>query len=389
MTRKYDFDNIVERRGSGCIKYDDRSVFDNTDVIPLWIADMDFEAPDFIYDAIMRRAEHRVYGYGMRTDEYYDAIEGWIWRRNGWAISRDWIDFTPGVVSGFVFALRTVSAEGDGVVIMPPVYPPFAAQISANGRRVVPNPLKYENGAYAIDFDDLDAKLGDASALLLCNPHNPTGRVFTRDELTRIVELCRKHSVAIVSDEIHSDLVFAPHKHTHIASICGDDVKCVTLLAPTKTFNIAGLSTSVAITMREDVRTALRTEIERYHVGQGNVFGTAALIAAYNHGEEWLEQMLSYVKGNMEETVRFFESEMPEVKTYVPEGTYLMWLDMRGLGMEPDALREFLIHNAGVGLNDGCTFGDEGCGFVRMNVATSRALVRKALEQMRDAWRAR
>ena len=271
---RYNFDDIIDRRGSGCVKYDDLSAFGNANVIPLWIADMDFEAPEFICQAIARRAAHRVFGYGMRTDAYYAAITNWVERRNGWHIDREWIDFTPGVVAGFVFALRALSAEGDGIVIMPPVYPPFAAQIKANGRRVVENPLIPEKGYYRIDYDDLDRKLAEATVLLFCNPHNPTGRVFTAEELRRVADLCRKHDVAIVSDEIHSDLIFAPCRHTHIASLCAEGQRCITLIAPTKTFNIAGLSTSAAITPDPAAREALRTELGRYHVDQGNIFGT-------------------------------------------------------------------------------------------------------------------
>lgn len=386
---KYDFDHIVDRRGSGCVKYDDRSAFGNADIIPLWIADMDFEAPDFICDAIARRAAHRVFGYGMRNESYYRAIMSWVKRRNGWDIDGSWLDFTPGVVAGFVFALRALSAPGDGIVIMPPVYPPFAAQIKANDRRVVENPLVPEAGNYRIDFDDLDRKLEQATVLLLCNPHNPTGRVFTTQELTRIAALCRKHGVHIVSDEIHSDLVFAPGRHTHIGALCTEGQKCITLIAPTKTFNIAGLSTSTAITPDPAARQALRTELGRYHVEQGNVFGTAALIAAYNDGEEWLDQMLEYVHANMEFALRFFRERLPQIEAHIPEGTYLLWLDLRGLGMEHEELLRFMAHEAGVGLNDGSAFGPQGRGFMRMNMATSRALIEQALRQIETAWEAR
>ena len=386
---RYNFDDIIDRRGSGCVKYDDLSAFGNANVIPLWIADMDFEAPEFICQAIARRAAHRVFGYGMRTAAYYAAITNWVERRNGWHIDREWIDFTPGVVAGFVFALRALSAEGDGIVIMPPVYPPFAAQIKANGRRVVENPLIPEKGYYRIDYDDLDRKLAEATVLLFCNPHNPTGRVFTAEELRRVADLCRKHDVAIVSDEIHSDLIFAPCRHTHIASLCAEGQRCITLIAPTKTFNIAGLSTSAAITPDPAAREALRTELGRYHVDQGNIFGTAALIAAYNEGEEWLGQMLDYVHGNMEFTVRFLAEHLPEIRTAIPEGTYLMWLDLRGLGLGHEELLRFMAREAGVGLNDGAAFGVQGRGFMRMNMATSRALIETALLQIEAAWRSR
>ena len=302
---------------------------------------MDFEAPEFICQAIARRAAHRVFGYGMRTDAYYAAITNWVERRNGWHIDREWIDFTPGVVAGFVFALRALSAEGDGIVIMPPVYPPFAAQIKANGRRVVENPLIPEKGYYRIDYDDLDRKLAEATVLLFCNPHNPTGRVFTAEELRRVADLCRKHDVAIVSDEIHSDLIFAPCRHTHIASLCAEGQRCITL------------------------------------------------IAAYNEGEEWLGQMLDYVHGNMEFTVRFLAEHLPEIRTAIPEGTYLMWLDLRGLGLGHEELLRFMAREAGVGLNDGAAFGVQGRGFMRMNMATSRTLIKTALLQIEAAWQSR
>ncbi len=218
---KYDFDKIVDRAGTGCLKYDQREQMFGTDgVLPMWIADMDMEVPPFIIDAIIKRANHRVLGYQMRCEPYYDAIIDWVKRRNGWEIEREWINFTPGVVAGFSFAMRALTAEGDGVVINPPVYPPFAAQIKANGRKVVNSPLVVKDGKYRFDFDDLDRKLAGAKVLLFCSPHNPTGRVFSREELTRVGELCCKHNVYIVSDEIHSDLAHKPHKHIHIASIC-------------------------------------------------------------------------------------------------------------------------------------------------------------------------
>lgn len=386
---QYNFDTIVDRRGSCCIKNDDCiSAFGTDDLLPMWIADMDFPAPGFITEAIERRAAHPVYGYGIRDGHYYDAIIDWVGRRNGWKIEREWIDFAPGVVAGFVFAFRALSGEGDGIAILPPTYPPFAAQIAANDRRVVNSPMKFNGESYEIDFEDLDRRLDDAAVLLFCNPHNPTGRVFTREELDRVGQLCCEHDVMIVSDEIHSDLVQKPYHHIHIASLRPEYAeRTVTLIAPTKTFNIAGLSTSVAIAPGEETRRRLRRELDRYHVDQGNVFGTAALVAAYNEGEQWLDELLEYVGGNMELVCSFFRDNMPEVKCRPSQGTYLMWLDFRGLGMTHERLREFLVCRARVGLNDGELFGKEGRGFMRINLATSRAMVREALDRILHAWR--
>ena len=259
---------------------------------------------------------------------------------------------------------------------MPPVYPPFAAQIKANGRRVVENPLIPEKGYYRIDYDDLDRKLAEHGTALLqsTQPHRPRIHCGGAAQSSRPVPETRCRDS---EREIHSDLIFAPCRHTHIASLCAEGQRCITLIAPTKTFNIAGLSTSAAITPDPAAREALRTELGRYHVDQGNIFGTAALIAAYNEGEEWLGQMLDYVHGNMEFTVRFLAEHLPEIRTAIPEGTYLMWLDLRGLGLGHEELLRFMAREAGVGLNDGAAFGVQGRGFMRMNMATSRTLSKR------------
>lgn len=387
----YDFDTIVKRAGSSCIKYDTlKETFGTEDVLPMWIADMDFPAAPFIMDAIMRRAMHPCFGYGIREDDYYNAIINWVERHNHWNIEKGWIDFTPGVVAGFSFAIRALTAEGDGVLIMPPTYPPFAAQIKANGRKVVCCPMANREGHFEIDFELLDQKLAEAKAILFCNPHNPTGRVFTEEELRRVGELCLKHNVNIISDEIHSDLIQKPYHHTHLASLSEALAeRTVTLIAPTKTFNIAGLSTSVMITPGEALRAKVREELNRYHIDQGNLFGTTTLIAAYNEGDEWLEQLLDYIAGNMQLVSDFFAEKMPEVVARKSEGTYMMWLDFRGLGMTHEELCKFLAEEAHVGLNDGASFGEEGRGFMRINLATSREMVQTALDRIYNAWSSR
>ncbi len=387
----YDFDRIAEREGTNCEKYDHRAeVFGRGDVIPLWVADMDFEAPPFVVEAMRRRLEHPVFGYTFRGDTFHDAVTAWIARRNGWTVEREWIDFTPGVVAGFTFAIRALTDQGDGVVIQPPVYPPFAQVVKANGRKVVDNPLKLNGGRYEIDFDDLDRKLAGARVLLFCNPHNPTGRVFSREELIRVGELCERHGVAVISDEIHSDLIQKPYRHTHLASLSPWLAEhTVTFVAPSKTFNLAGLSTSVAITPGDALRRRLRAELDRLHVAQGNVFGTVALEAAYTYGDEWLDQLNAYIGGNKDYVADFLACNLPSVGTFPLEGTYLMWLDFRQWGMTQKELSDFLVNEAYLGLNDGAYFGSEGQGFMRLNLGTSRRVIAAAMKQLKEAYEKR
>ncbi len=384
---KYNFDRTPSRKGSDCVKFDAcPAVFGRGDVIPLWIADMDFEVAPCIIEAMRLRLEHPVFGYGLRNGGFYGAINGWLRERNGWEVQREWISFTPGVVAGFTFAIRALSEPGEGVVIQPPVYPPFAASIKSSGRRVVTNPLLRTDEGWQIDFEDLDRKLSDARLLLLCNPHNPTGRVFTREELERIGELCRKHNVVVISDEIHSDLIQKPYRHIHIASLSDDmAARTVTLVAPSKTFNIAGLSTSVAIVQDDSLRRRFRGQLESVHVDQGNIFGTVALEAAYTNGADWLEELIEYVGGNMDYVIGFLKENLQQIKTWRSQSTYMLWLDMSGLGMSQADLMHFLIFQAGLGLNDGMEFGKEGTGFVRLNVGTSRAVLQQAMQQLKEA----
>lgn len=381
---KYDFDRKVVREGSRCEKYDSRKeIFGRADVIPLWVADMDFEVAPFITEAILRRASHPVYGYEFRGKSFYESAVGWMARRHGWTTQPEWMSFTPGVVSGLVCAMRAVTAEGDGVVIQPPVYPPFARVTRSNGRQLVENPLRETPNGYEMDFEDLDRKLAGAKALLFCNPQNPTGRVFTREELERVGELCVKHDVILISDEIHCDLIQSPHRHVHIASLSEEVARrTITLVAPSKTFNTAGLSTSLAVIPDDSLRCRFRAEFDKIHIDQGNAFGAAALEAAYTYGDEWLDQLLDYVRGNMEYVVEFLGRNLPSVKTRLSEGTYMMWLDFRSWGLTADDLWHFLVFDAGLGLNDGARFGTGGECFMRINLATRHAVVEQALSQL-------
>lgn len=382
----YDFDQIVDRTNVLCEKWGRREeIFGREDIIPLWVADMDFGVSEPIQQAIKRRAEHPTYGYSFRDDDYYNAVISWVDRRNGWSVDRQDVSFVPGVVVGFTLAINAFSCAGDGVVINTPVYPPFARMIRANGRKVVESPLVDVNGRFEFDFEDLDRKLQDAKVLLFCNPHNPTGRVFTREELMKVGQLCLKHNVKIVSDEIHSDIVYTPHKHIHIASLSEQiaDIT-MTLIAPSKTFNVPGLSTSVMIITNDTLRRAYRKEYDKLHIDQGNIFGSVVLKAAYGCSEEWLDQLLSYLQGNRDYIVDFIEENLPQLRCFNPEGTFLIWIDCREMGLDHDSLNRFLVEKAGLGLNEGLMFGQQGECCVRLNFATRRDLLKEALNRLKD-----
>ena len=388
-TFDYKFNSIPDRRGTGTLKFDAREhVFGSPEVIPMWIADMDFECPAPIGEAIRRRAEHNVYGYDFGGERCASSVVGWLARRSGWSARPEWMRFSTGVVSGLGFAIRAFTLPGDGVVIQPPVYAPFRMMTEVNGRRVVNNPLLPTADSFEMDFDDLDRKLSGARAIILCNPHNPVGRVFTEDELRRVGELCEKHDVTIISDEIHSDLILAPYRHIHIAAIEEGRFapRTVTFIAPSKTFNIAGLATSAAVMSSDEMRAAWDAEYGRSHIPDGTTFGHIALRAAYDECEGWLEELLVYLRGNVDYVRSFIAANIPAVRTHRQEGTYLMWLDFRELGFASHGkLMEWLVREAGLGLSSGADFGREGIGFARVNIATNRATLEKAMQQLAAA----
>lgn len=381
----YNFDEVVDRTNTSCIKWDARqNVFGNPDVLPLWVADMDFRSPHFVIDAIAKRLTHPVLGYTLRPDSYFEAIIGWVKRRNGWSIERDWIAHCPGVVPGLNVAVLAYTNPGDRIVIQTPVYPPFFDAINHNGRTLVENPLKVANGRFVIDFEDLDQKLSGAKAIILSNPHNPVGRVFEEDELRRIGKLCLKHSVTIISDEIHSDIIMPSHRHLHIANL--DErfaAACVTFMAPSKTFNLAGLSTAYAVIPNAELRAKYLHVLEQQlHIGMGNIAGIVGLEAAYNNGDEWLDQLTAYIQGNIDRLDELVKAKLPKVTLYKPEGTYLAWMDFSAYGLDDEELDRKLIHEAKVGLNSGSAFGANGSGFLRINLACPRAYVEEAVERM-------
>ncbi|MCD6112791.1 MAG: PatB family C-S lyase [Bacteroidales bacterium] len=384
---KYNFDEIINRKGSNSIKYDlcDK-IFGTSDLIPMWVADMDFKTPDFIIKALEQRLKHPVLGYSLRPDSYYKSIINWNKKKHNWNIKQEWISFSPGVVPGFNMAILALSKPGDKIIIQPPVYFPFFTAINNNNRIEVDNTLVLKNNYYDIDFDDLEEKMKDAKIFLLSNPHNPGGRVWTRAELKRIGEMCIKNDVIILSDEIHSDLIMKNHKHIPMASISEEIAeRTICFMAPSKTFNIAGLSTSYLVISNEVLRKKYEQVVENLHVNFGNIFGTSALEVAYNFGEDWLKQLIDYVQANIDFAADYLKKNIPEIKLVRPEATYLLWLDCRDLNMSNEELKDFMINKAKLGLNDGPTFGPGGEGFQRMNVACPRSTLAIALDRIKNA----
>ncbi|MFC2080755.1 MalY/PatB family protein [Bacteroidota bacterium] len=389
---KYDFDEVIERRNTNSVKYDyTTKYFDTDDLIPMWVADMDFRTPDFIMEAIRERAGHEILGYSVRPDSFFQAVINWYKDRQGWEIQRDWILFSPGIVAALSMAVRAYSNEGDKIIVQPPVYHPFFSVIKENKRIPLYNPLLEKNGDYRMDFEGLKEKLDPSvKLLLLSHPHNPVGRVWSEDELDQLARICIENNIIMLSDEIHSDLVFNPHRHKPLCTI-GEEIaqNTITCVAPSKTFNLAGLSSSVVVIQNEELRARFNHELATGHLNMGNIFGSVALEAAYAKGHEWLDQLMEYLKGNLDLLGRFIESDLPGIRMYPAEATYLAWLDMKDLGLKSKELRQFMIRNARIGCNDGPSFGPGGEGFQRLNFACPRSVLQKALAQLKDALEAR
>ena len=382
----FDFDSPVDRRGTSSFKWDyRRRVFGSSDVLPMWVADMDFRAPPPVLDSIMERARHGVFGYTAKPEGLYSAVMEWFSRRYGWPVEREWILSTPGVVPALDLAIEAFTEPGDGVIIQPPVYYPFRDSVRRSGRRLVNNRLLESTGRWRLDLEGLERDCGDSSLLVLCSPHNPVGRVWSREELEAMVDICSGTGVTIFSDEIHADIVFPGAVHRPTASL-GAGARAVTVAAyaPSKTFNLAGLQMSLNVIPDPGLRESFSRVVDRFHMGMSNVFGIVATEAAYARGEAWLEALLSYLDGSFDLLMERLES-VPGVTMTRPEGTYLAWLDCRGLGMDDDDLERFFIHEARLGLNRGSTFGPGGEGFMRMNLACPRTTLNEALDRLEGA----
>lgn len=376
----YDFDKIIPRRGTNSYKWD--SMPEDRDVLPLWVADMDFRTAPAIIDALARRVEHGIYGYVHVPVKYYKSVIDWFDRRHNWLIDREWFIYTSGVVPAISAVIKALAEPGDGVIVQTPVYNCFFSSIRNNGCRIITNPLKYENRTYHIDYEDLERKAAapDTKLMLLCNPHNPAGRVWTREELCRIGEICIKNHVTVISDEIHCELVFPGHVYTPFASINKKHLQnSVTCISPSKSFNMAGLQIANIIAADDRVRQQIDKAININEVCDVNPFGIEATIAAYNQGEEWLIQLLDYLKTNYDFLCDFFTKNLPQFPVTELEGTYLVWTDCSILHVSSDELQALLLEETGLWLNSGTMYGEDGEGFMRWNIACPRAVLEDAM----------
>ena len=387
----YDFDELIERRNTGSLKYDFAARRGMpADILPLWVADMDFRTPPCVIEALIEKSRHGIFGYSESSEAYYKALENWLFTRFDWQIRPEWLVKAPGVVFAICAAIRSLTREGDAVLIQQPVYYPFSESVVTNGRRLVVNELVYADGRYTIDFADFEAKLTENSVKLfiLCSPHNPVGRVWTRDELLRLGDICLKHGVLVVSDEIHADFVFPGHRHLVFASLKPEFERItVTCTAPSKTFNLAGLQVSNILVPDPGIRRKMLNEIRSAGYSQLNAMGLAACRAAYEGGAEWLAQLVEYLCGNLDYLRGFLREKLPQVRLVEPEGTYLVWLDFRALGLSDQALDDLIVNRAKLWLDAGPVFGAGGEGFQRINIACPRATLKQALSQLEQALR--
>jgi cystathionine beta-lyase len=383
----FDFDTVVPREKTASLKWDGRKgYFGSEDLLPLWVADMDFAVPEAVSRAVMARAAHPVFGYTLATDGVYESLIDWMRKRHGFEVQREWVILSPGVVPSLHAAALAFAQAGEGVIVQPPVYFPFFSAVTETDRRLILNPLRLDRGHYRIDFEHLQhcARQG-ARLLMLCTPHNPVGRVWTEGELLDVLDIARRHDLVILSDEIHHDLIFPGSRHIPLAVLAGEGGNIITAVAPSKTFNIPGLGLSALIVPDSKHRVALRKAFELLHLGASNPFSLVAFEAAYRGGEEWLEALLVYLAQTRAFVAHYLAEHIPKIKLIQPEGTYLLWLDCRELGLNDSELKHFFIHKAKVGMNPGIVFGEGGSGFMRMNIGTSRRVIAEALERIRNA----
>lgn len=387
MNRGFDFDHEINRTTTHSVKYDGRqAMFGNNEVIPAWVADMDFAAPPAVTQALIARARHPIYGYTLFPDSLYDALIHWMQRRHGWSIEREWIIPCPGVVPSINAAIMAFTQPGESVIVQPPVYFPFFSAVTQTERVLIQNPLILHNGRYTIDFDHLEDCARKAKLLLLCSPHNPVGRVWQPDELARLLQIARTHDLIIFSDEIHADLIYPGNQHRVLAAIAESNSGIITAVAPSKTFNIPGLNLSALIIPDASIRTAITQTFNTFHVSASNPFSIAAFEAAYCEGEEWLEALLIYLRGTRDCVTTFLTGQLPKIKVIEAEGTYLLWLDCRAMNMTDAQLKHFFIHAAGVGMNPGIQFGKEGSGFMRLNIGAPRNTILSIMQRIKQAW---
>lgn len=382
---QYNFDQIIDRRGTDALKIDAvPSIWGRDDLMPLWVADMDFATPPFIVEALRRRLDHEVIGYTVRTPQWASSIVAWQQSRYGWEIQPEWLNFVPGIVPGIAFVISCFTEPGDTVLIQPPVYHPYIHVPANLGRTLRRNRLDLVDGQYQIDFERFERDVRGCKLFLLCHPHNPGGRVWTEEELCRIAEICHREGVIVVSDEIHADLTLPPYQHVPFAKVSAEAAECsITLMSPSKAFNMAGLTSSYSIISNEALRERFHRHLEHSELNLGHAFAFIGVAAAYSHGTEWLDQMLTYVQGNIDYMEQYLAMSLPQVGMIRPQASYLVFLDFRKLGLPQPKLNKLIVEKARLALNDGAMF--EGEGFMRLNAASPRCVIEEAMHRLSDA----
>ncbi len=387
--KHYNFDEIIDRKGTSCVKYDGlKNAYQGKEnLIPLWVADMDFATPDFIVEALKKRCEHPVFGYTFDDDEYYESIQTWLDYKYHWKTEREWISYIPGIVKGIGLAVQCFTQPGDKVIIQPPVYHPFRLVPTRMGREVVYNPLKLEDGIYKMDFEQLESLIDkDCKMLILSNPHNPGGVVWEKEALVKLAQICSAHGILVISDEIHAEMTYPQFRHHPFATVSEEAAACsVTFMAPSKTFNIAGIVSSYALVPDSRIREKFYSFLEAGELNAGTIFAFTATKAAYTYGAEWLQQMRSYVIENVNFVDEYLKKNIPQIKVYRPQASFLVWLDCRELKLTQPELVQLFEDKAGLALNDGTMFGKEGEGFMRLNIGCPRSILNQALESLKKA----
>lgn len=385
----YNFDELIDRKNTNAVKLDRcKALFGTDDLIPMWVADMDFRTPDFILDAIRKRLDHPILGYTMPPANFISSTLQWITEHHNWELQSEWLGFVPGIVPALSFAVQSMTQKGDEIMVQPPVYYPFFNVIRKNKRVIVNNPLKTIDGKLTMNIDDFEKRITSKTKLfILCNPHNPGGRVWTKKELTQLAHVCEKHNVLVISDEIHADMVLPNNTpHTPFASVSDwAQNNSITFMAPSKVFNMAGLITSCYIIPNHNLREQFVEFLEAMEVTGGNLFAYIAAVAAYKHGDQWRKEMLEYVQGNIDFVAEYLKTNIPQIVPMMPEASFLTWLNCEKLGFEDDELHQFFTFKAKLGLNKGSTFGIGGEQHMRMNVASPRSVIEQAMTQLKKA----
>ncbi|WP_320935809.1 PatB family C-S lyase [Bacteroides nordii] len=384
---KYNFDEIIDRRGTESVKWDAVSErWGRNDLLPMWVADMDFRTPPFVMEALRKRLEHEVLGYTFACEEWYTSIINWLQNRHGWKVKREELTFMPGIVRGLAFAIQCFTEKGDKVMVMPPVYHPFFLVTEKNKREVVYSPLVLRDGQYYIDFDRFRKDIQGCKLLILSNPHNPGGRVWTREELEQIAEICYESKTLVISDEIHADLTLPPYQHITFALVSEKARQnSLVFMSPSKAFNMPGLASSYCIIENKEICRCFQEYMEASELSEGHLFAYLSVAAAYSNGTEWLDQVLAYIQSNIDFTDAFLSEYIPNIKMIRPQASYLVFLDCRTLGLNQKELVDLFVDGAHLALNDGTMFGKEGEGFMRLNVACPRSMLEKALKQLKEA----